>query len=75
MNSAKFSVLWLFSVSSHPKLPENIYLSQENIWNFRVIQGNVVTDPTFSPNFDFEAQLFHEIFEISHPNFGHVFYN
>jgi hypothetical protein len=50
-------------------------LSQENIWNFKVIQENVVSDPTFSANFDFGAQLFHENFEISHPNFGHVFYN
>jgi hypothetical protein len=35
----------------------------------------MVTDSTFSANFDFGAQLSHEIFEISHPNFGHVFYN
>jgi hypothetical protein len=28
--------------------------------------------PLFSANFDFEAQLFNEIFKISNPNFSHV---
>jgi hypothetical protein len=29
----------------------------------------------FSPNFDFGAQISHEIFKISNPNFSHVIYN
>ncbi len=58
----------------HPKLSENVYLSQENIWNFRVIQENVMKGPTFSTNFDFGAQLCYEIFKISNPIFSRVFY-
>ncbi len=31
--------------------------------------------PLFSANFDFGAQISHEIFKISNPNFSHVIYN
>jgi hypothetical protein len=31
--------------------------------------------PLFSPNFDFGAQLSHEIFKILNPNFSHAIYN
>jgi hypothetical protein len=34
----------------------------------------VVKGTTFSANFNFGAQLYQEIFQISNPNFSHVLY-
>jgi hypothetical protein len=70
----------LGKIRRHFKLPtkKNLtrYLkSMQTHAKFKVIPESVATAPTFSSNFDFEAQLYHEIFQISNPNFSHVIYN
>ncbi len=66
---AKVSCLLLFLVSWHPKLSKKVYLSQENIWDFIVIQENVATDLTFFSKF----RLWRPIFSRKFWNFKSKF--
>jgi hypothetical protein len=50
----------------YSKLSEKVYLPKKNIWNFKVIQENVMKGPldfqqisTLKPNFIMNFQIFH----------------